>query len=244
MLEKELPDLSALDRGPWSLDEAQRFSDELQRKLYTFASGAPMPGADGALPNDLPGAGRRLGIAAMAAKVYPTAKLALVAQGRPLAEVEAMPVVQVAALYSYQEYQRLRDENAKWMNLPYWQSYDRIDRTTRTTAQEKLANPLLTMFRMLTSGLNQARLAALRLDRLLDAVQCIEAVRLYAAAHGGKLPARLEDITDAPVPLDPATGTPFVYKLDADSATLSAPVPPGGPKHRSYAIHYVLKLAK
>ena len=84
---------------------------------------------------------------------------------------------------------------------------------------------------MLTPALNSARLAPIRLDRQLDALQCIEAIRLYAAAHEGKLPASLEAITEAPVPLDPATGKPFVYKVDGDSATLSAPVPPGGPDH-------------
>ena len=76
----------------------------------------------------------------------------------------------------------------------------------------------------------------------LDALQCIEAIRLYAAAHAGKLPARLEDITEAPAPLDPATGHPFIYEVVGDSATLSAPLPPGGHNHPSHAIRYVLKL--
>ena len=42
-------------------------------------------------------------------------------------------------------------------------------------------------------------------DRRLDAIQCIEAIRIYGAAHG-KLPAGLEDITEAPVPLDVGHG--------------------------------------
>ena len=82
------------------------------------------------------------------------------------------------------------------------------------------------------------------MDRQLDALQCIEAIRLDAASHGGKLPATLESITEAPVPIDIATGKPFDYKVDGDSATLSAPVPPGAPNHPSFAINYVLKLVK
>ena len=62
---------------------------------------------------DLPDLSRRLGIAAMAAKIYPEAKRALIARGRPEAQVEAMPVIQVAALYSMEEYQRIRDDNVQ-----------------------------------------------------------------------------------------------------------------------------------
>ena len=86
------------------------------------------------------------------------------------------------------------------------------------------------------------------LERELDALQCIEAIRLYANAHEGKLPNSLEAITDAPVPLDPVTGKPFLYQVNGDSATLSAPAPPGfrrtGDDHQRYAIRYELKLAR
>ena len=248
LLEKELPELNELDRGAWSLDQARRFADTLQRKLFDLASGEEIPGTYVALPIGLPDLSRRLGIAAMAAKIYPEAKRALIARGRPEAQVEAMPVIQVAALYSMEEYQRIRDGSYKWMNVPYWQSYNQIDRAILSAGDEKLANPLLALFLMLTPPLNRVRLAAIRLERELDAMQCIEAIRLYANAHEGKLPNSLEAITDAPVPLDPATGKPFLYQVNGDSATLSAPAPPGfrrtGDDHQPYAIRYELKLAK
>jgi hypothetical protein len=244
LLEKELPGLGAVDRGVWSLDEARRFADELQRKLFPLVAGEPIPGGTGAVPAGMPALARRLGIAAMASKIYPEARRALIARGRPEAEVEAMPVVQVAALYTMQEYRRAQDDAYKWMNLPYWQSHGRGDAFRPVTIEQKLANPLLTLFQSLAPALNATRLAALRLDRQLDALQCVEAIRLHAAAHGGKLPASLEEIADAPTPLDPATGKPFVYKVDGDSATLTAPVPPGGPNHPSYKINYLLKLAR
>jgi hypothetical protein len=242
LLERELPELSELDRGTWSLDQARRLADTLQLKLSNFGSGAPSHGGDTA-PLDLHDLSRRIGIAAMAAKIYPEAKLALIARGRPAAQVEAMPVIQVAALYSLEEYQRIRDDRDKWMNVPYWQSYNRIDRAIFSTVNEKLANPLLSLFLMLTPALNAGRLAGVRLDRQLDTLQCIEAIRLYAKAHEGKLPTSLEAITDSPVPLDPATGKPFLYQANGDSATLSAPAPPGF-NHPSLAIRYELKLAK
>ena len=232
LLEKEIPGFLELDRGPWGIDQARKFADELQRKLFSFETGH----FDG-------GMAHRLGIAAMIAKIYPEARRALIARGRPEAEVEAMPVVQVASLYCYQEYRRLLDESYKWMNLPHWQSVGRVD-APFIMAERKLADPMLRLFLSLTPALSASRLAAVRLDRQLDALQCVEAIRLHAAGHGGKLPESLESITEAPVPLDPATGKPFAYSVDGDSATLSAPLPPGGPDHPSYRIRYSMKLAR
>ncbi len=189
------------------------------------AGGGSSPSEPGA-KIDLSVATRRLGIAAMAAKVYPAAKKALIAEGRPEAEVEAMPVVQVASLYSFQEYYRFRDEYFKWMNVPYWQSFDRVDQSSFSDLEEKLANPLLTLFRLLAPPLNAARLAGLRIDRQFNAIACIEAIRISMHAHSGKLPASLDEITEAPVPRDPATGQPFVYRVHGDTATLTAPTPP------------------
>ncbi len=243
LLENELPELRELDRGPWSLDQARRFADILERKLYNFNSGKPLPDADAAEPMDLSDMSRRLGIAAMAAKIYPEAKRALMARGRPETQVEAMPVIQVAVLHCMDEYRRISDDTYKWMNVPYWQSYNRIDRAIHSAMNDKLANPFLSLFLSLTPALNSVRLAGTRLERQLDALQCIEAIRLYAHAHEGKLPTSLEAITDAPVPLNPTTGKPFLYQANGDSAALSAPIPPGqlGP---AYAIHYELKLAQ
>jgi hypothetical protein len=50
-------------------------------------------------------------------------------------------------------------------------------------------------------------------------LRCVEAVRIYAAEHDGKLPARLDDVR-LPLPVDPATGKPFTYKLDGKTAHL------------------------
>jgi hypothetical protein len=242
MLEKEVPELFELDRGPMSLDEARQFVDGLQRKIFRIVAGESIPGG-GSVPGRMPVLAQRLAIAAMAAKIYPEAKRALIGRGRPAAEVEAMPVVQVAALYSIEEYQRVRDDSYKWLGVPYWQSYDRIDRPWRAAVEQKLANPLLTLFSMVTPALNSARLAAIRLERQLDALQCVEALRLYAAAHRGKLPESLDVMSDTPAPTDPATGKPFSYMLEGNLATLSAPVAPGGPDLPAYAIRYALKLA-
>lgn len=242
LLERELPGLDELDRGPWSLDQARKFADDMQRKLVAIVQGGSIQESSSANP-DLPSMTRRLGIAAMAAKIYPEARRALIAGGRPEAEVDAMPVIQVASLVVSREYQRLRDDTYKWLNIPYWQSFNKIDRSD-VTATEKLANPLLAMFRMMTPALHSVRLAQLRLERRFDTLQCVESIRMYAASHDGKFPPDLDALTESPVPIDPATGKPFIYKVDGDSATLTAPIPQGAPDHPSYHIRYVLKFTK
>ena len=70
--------------------------------------------------------------------------------------------------------------------------------------------------------------ASVRLDRHIAALRCIEAIRLHAAANGGKLPAKLSDIKAVPVPTDPATGRPFVYRVQGDRVTLRDPPRPDG----------------
>ena len=96
---------------------------------------------------------------------------------------------------------------------------------------------------MALPSVQSSLLAAVRIDRQLDALQCIEAVRIYAANHQG-FPGRLEDITEAPVPMDPMTGQPFGYRVEGDRATLTAPYAPGAPRIPQYAIQYELKLAR
>ena len=257
VLERELPELNDLDRGAWSLDQARQFTDGLRRKLMDRAPGEEVPGLLVTRPISPPDLSRRIRIAAMAARLYPSARRALIARGRPEVQVEAMPVIQVAALYSMEEYRRIRDESYKWMtipywqykgtNSPYWQSYNRIDPAILSPGEETLANPLLALFLMQAPPLNRIPLGAIVLERELDALQCIEAIRLHANAHEGKLPSSLEAITDAPVPLDPVTGKPFLYQVDGDSATLSGPAPPGirnSAEQKRTALRYELKLSR
>jgi hypothetical protein len=50
---------------------------------------------------------------------------------------------------------------------------------------------------------------------------------MYAAGHDGRLPARLEEIEQVPVPDNPATEKPFAYRLDGATAVLELPATDG-----------------
>ena len=56
---------------------------------------------------------------------------------------------------------------------------------------------------------------------------------MYAAAHDGKLPDKLDDVTEVPIPNDPGTDRPFEYSRgDGDTAKLVSLVP-GDPLHNN-----------
>ena len=94
----------------------------------------------------------------------------------------------------------------------------------------------------LLPSLGKAYFLQVQLDRLIAVLQTIEAVRMYAANHDGKLPAALKDITEAPAPIDPVTGKEFDYKVEGNTFIINAPVPPGiGAK---YARRYIVTLKK
>jgi len=80
------------------------------------------------------------------------------------------------------------------------------------------------------------------LDRQIAALRCVEAIRLYAAAHDGKLPATLADIKEVPIPDDPMTGKPFDYKPEGDKAILSGSAPPG--LGNNYGLRFELTIAR
>ncbi len=67
-----------------------------------------------------------------------------------------------------------------------------------------------------------------QLDANVAALECVEALRHFAASHNGQLPAQLSDITDLQIPNDPATGKPFAYRVEGAKAILEPSVPKGG----------------
>ena len=78
------------------------------------------------------------------------------------------------------------------------------------------------------------------LDRKVTALQIIEALRLYAGSHDGKLPEKLSDVTDVKIPDDPVTKKPFAYKSSGNEAVLTIEGTENSDGRDS--VHYELKL--
>jgi hypothetical protein len=155
------------------------------------------------------------------------AKRALVEAGWPSDAVEQMPHVQVALLHGFLDYDRTLDEATKCIGLPYWRSAPELlelDKKRRTFhGIPSPEQPAIPIGSLLSPASGRVLWARTRLERKVAALRCLEALRLYGAGHGGKLPVRLADIKEVPVPVDPFTGRPFEYEATDTRAMLYAP---------------------
>jgi hypothetical protein len=81
-----------------------------------------------------------------------------------------------------------------------------------------------------------------RADNTLNGLQCVEAIRHFAATHNGQLPEKLSDINQMEVPKDVVNGKEFEYRRTSQGAVLKSAMPEGGgPKDM---VHYVIVLGK
>ncbi len=209
------PELRRLDE-PRTAEAWRQLYDELARGLSEID-----PGVD----NDE----RRLILLGLAIKGYPRAKRDLIDRGRLPEQVEAMPVAQVLLLHTMQTYEDLRDNQFKWTALPFWQAQQRLEEAVRQLGSSAQREIIPRLAQLLLPAVQSVSHAQARNERTIAMLRTIEALRLYAAAHDGRLPEQLDDISEAPVPSDPVTGEPFTYRSSENKAVLEAPLLEGMP---------------
>jgi hypothetical protein len=230
----ELPELRDIETAHFSKEQEQALIEHVIRVVELMEDGGRSKGANWE---------NRLLATALAAKIYPEAKRALVARGRPIEQVERLPVFQVVMIHVLHQYQRLQDDMFKWFNVPYWQAEPELAKVEQQigAAKSRLEGVPLILF---LPAIRKVYAATVRLDRHIAALRCVEAIRLYAAAHDGKLPAALDQIAEVPVPVDPMTGKSFEYQADGTKARLSAAAPPGMASFPQNALDYELILKR
>ena len=152
----------------------------------------------------------------------PDAKTDLLAAGYAKEVVEAMSPAQAVFSDMFEINEVRRDNLFKWFYVPYWQAGEEMERLESgiKTASKHAEFELLAETAVV--DVQSLYFIEARIKRQLAAVRVIEAIRLYAADHGGKLPAKLEEIREVPLPINPVTGKPFAYRLDGDTAILDA----------------------
>ena len=174
---------------------------------------------------------------------YPRAKRFLISQGYSAAEVEAMPVPQVVLLYTMRTYDELRDDTFKWMSIPYPEADKGLEETDRRLKKAHAeGREIISLATFVMPAMLGAKSAETRIIQKIAALEVLESLRIYAAAHDGQLPNSLRDISEVPVPLDPFRGVPFHYVRNGNSAKLESPFPSQLPLR--YEIQLVKKGAK
>jgi hypothetical protein len=190
--------------------------------------------------------GRRA-LALEVSKRHEAAKRALVAGGAPAEAVEKLPHLSVALLHGFAEYQQRFDEAGKWHDLPFWEAWPQLRGEAEWLQKARnrpAAGPALPLAAVYLPRVARLVVARARLERQLAALRCVEAVRLHAAARGGRLPRALADLNEVPVPADPMTGKPFEYRREGGKATLHAPPPDGDKEDNLSTFTYELTLTR
>ena len=168
-------------------------------------------------------------------KVVIAARRRLVEHGLPEERLLRFSPHQVILLDEKREYEVRRDDSMKLMNLPIWQ-------VQSLAADLEKANRAPTVFaEALVEGIYNVRKQQARLDQRIALLRHVEALRLYAADHGGALPAKLSDVS-VPLPDDPVTGKPFRYELTGATAHLRGSPPLAQVNEAAFNVHYELTV--
>jgi hypothetical protein len=113
----------------------------------------------------------------------------------------------------------------------------------KKAAQDSALNKLSKgqVAKQLAQTFDKVRLISKRLDNNLNGLQCVEAIRHYAATHDGQLPQSLDDIKDLEIPKDLISGNAFEYRRTATGATLRSAIPKAGNERDAVRYDIVLK---
>ncbi len=79
------------------------------------------------------------------------------------------------------------------------------------------------------------------LEQRIALLRHVEALRLYAADHDGRLPTTLAEVA-VPLPPDSFTGKPFLYTVEGATAHLRGSPPPGKETEAAFSVHYVVTI--
>jgi hypothetical protein len=160
------------------------------------------------------------------------------------AAAEKVEASKVVAVWYFESAMAIADEVRASFDLPYPQLLPAIHRAEvhyRQVLKEQPSNP----FFMLVASLDRFAATNGRTDRKTAALCVVEAIRSYAAEHGGALPATLDAIGDkTPPPLNPTTGKPFGYTIEEGVAIVSddGELIGRGDKSGAYPLEYRIKI--
>jgi hypothetical protein len=240
LLERSWPWLRQLEQGPMTPHQVHGLRQDIDRYFRQLNFVAPTPQ-------------EYLAQTLEQMSAYPEARRRLVADGLAAEDVDAMPMLQVVALDAVRAYRRAWDEFVQWTHVPHFDrepgyraAFERMKKAgghlwylvlfpKRSNADMNFLEP---------PPLEKIYRAADRADRRFAALRCVEAVRLYAAGHDGRLPARLVDVSEVPIPVDPTTGRPFLYEVHGDRTKLSAPLQDGDRTPPAERLSYDISLRR
>jgi hypothetical protein len=218
------------DDAPMSESDIEAFVNHLAGILSFVREQA------GKVPHNLRGRWQgRLRAFATDADRLGAARRRLIEAGCAEALVRQFPPSQIILIDERREFEVQWDERTKLLGLPPWQ----VDSLAGGLQGKDRENGLFADLLPQTIELCRARA---QLGRQIALLRHIEALRLHAASHDGKLPARLCDFS-VPLPDDPFTGKPFAYTVEGTTAHLRGESRSGDESKARGNVHYELMIS-
>jgi hypothetical protein len=150
--------------------------------------------------------------------------------------VERFPAAQVVLLEQKHRFEIERDDCLKLLAVPVWQGGSSSKSNARPGGG-------LSPLRDLLPNIEKIRAESAELERQLALLRYVEAIRLYAAGHDGKVPPSAADC-GLPLPLDPVAGKPFGYSVEGSTAHIRSDAPPEAAKIGVQSLHYSVSIHK
>jgi hypothetical protein len=151
--------------------------------------------------------------------------------------VQKFPPLQVVLLDEKRDYEIRRDESLKLLALAPWQ-IDALDGCCGEPGDGAGG-----LFADLLPQVVKARRQQGAVEQRVALLRHVEALRLHAAGHGGRLPEKLSDVA-VPLPADPFTGKPFAYQVEKATARLRGSPPRGEERNPEYNVRYEVTIGK
>lgn len=132
--------------------------------------------------------------------------------------IDSYPTAQLFFLAMKHHLKLSTDDVFKWLHMPL-----HVGRQQLAELDTKLQDPNAPAFTRLSSimaSVSGIRSAQIRTLQRLGTIQAVEGLRMHASKHQNNLPDSLEDL-QYPIGNDPASGKPFQYTKEGNTATLS-----------------------
>lgn len=145
------------------------------------------------------------------------AKERLQAAGYDKKVLESMTQLQASLIDAGRELRSHSDELLKGIKLRGPEGdvlRERVDEDFHNWLRKRGSSPAALIGSEMLPAAKSIHEAILRTEMIRNRLIAAEAIRLYAANHGGKLPDSLDGLVDPPVPLDPFTKKPFEYRVE------------------------------
>lgn len=206
-IERALPIFRNPAEQTWDEETWKRQWTETAEQLNKMAEITGSQGGSGL------GSGLKLLLAAELASDARGARKRLVEAGFAAEKVAAMGAHQILAIDASRQIQMVGQDLLAACMQPFPAASQAVSNVLERYGKEPNSNLGKVLNNLLLPAVNAALAAEMRVQAMQRRLLTMEAVRHFAATHGGRLPKDLAELTDLPPHVDPHTGKLIGYEV-------------------------------